>query len=646
MSARASDPLDALGARDLQLFRTIFEQSPASTQIFRPDGLTVGVNRAWEKLWGLTLEELGAYNVLQDEQLVDKGIMPYLRRAFAGETVEVPAVKYVPDETIRGVTDVQYRWVTALAYPIVNDSGEIAAVVLMHEDVTVQHDMELSVRANEALFRSMFQSAPVGIALIDQDSRYVAVNPVRAEMLGYSERDLLGKSYLEVTHPDDIALDQSQNAEARSLGLDHFGFEKRFVRRDGRLHWARVTAARVPGAEPTRWISITEDITAQKEAEAERERLLAQVQSALADTAAAQELLTTVVEQLPIGVLVTDRTGRLTLLNEVARQAAAVPLHVDAPIAAQYGASGLRDAKDDRIVSPDDTVVARALRGESVANRELIYKHLETGAETWISASGVPIRSAAGDVTGAVVIFHDVTAVHLLEQQKTEFLSAVAHDLRTPLTSIKGRAQIMERRLSHPQPDVQSLVGDAHRIEVAASRMMTLVTDLLDVANIELGRPVVLSRRETDLVALVRTAIDQYASVSEQHTIRCETDLSELTGQWDGDRLERVVANLLSNAVKYSPAGGEIVVGVHAADAAAVITVSDFGIGIAEADLQYIFERFQRGANVQPSMAGAGIGLSVVKEIVEQHGGAVSAERRASGGTTFTVRLPLGDGPP
>ncbi len=129
------------------------------------------------------------------------------------------------------------------------------------------------------------------------------------------------------------------------------------------------------------------------------------------------------------------------------------------------------------------------------------------------------------------------------------------------------------------------------------------------------------------------------------HHIRLETALSELVGQWDTQRVERVLSNLLNNAIKYSPAGGEIIVRLTSeGDGArnwAVLTVQDGGLGIPAADLPHIFERFRRGTNVVGRIKGTGIGLAGVKQVVEQHGGSVTAVSRQGTGTTFSVRLPL-----
>ena len=119
-------------------FRLLVEQFPLSTQIFAPDGRTVQVNRAWEQLWGVTLDQIRDYNVLHDPQLVTKGIMPYIQRGFAGEAVAIPPILYNPDETLPHRTQHAdpRRWVLAFIYPVKDQSGRLREVVLIHEDIT------------------------------------------------------------------------------------------------------------------------------------------------------------------------------------------------------------------------------------------------------------------------------------------------------------------------------------------------------------------------------------------------------------------------------------------------------------------------------------------------------------------------------
>lgn len=232
--------------------------------------------------------------------------------------------------------------------------------------------------------------------------------------------------------------------------------------------------------------------------------------------------------------------------------------------------------------------------------------------------------------------------VERLARAKEEFLSDVAHDLQNPLTAIKGFAQILLRQSRRGELDEQRVVKSATQIESTALRMQELIQELLDVAAIEGGSPVILRLTAVDLVAVARRVAAVQAGRGRSHVIEVEAESPALVGQWDERRIERVIANLLSNAIKYSPRGGRVVIRVRQSPDAevAVLEVHDTGIGIPESDLPHIFDRFRRGSNVERTTSGTGLGLAGVKQLVEQHGGAISIQSTVDGGTTVTVSLP------
>ena len=226
---------------------------------------------------------------------------------------------------------------------------------------------------------------------------------------------------------------------------------------------------------------------------------------------------------------------------------------------------------------------------------------------------------------------------------RDEILAVITHDLLQPVTTVKASAELLlEEGADADAATTAWLVG---RIDAAATRMTAMVGDLLDLAQAENGRPLELQRHTTNLVALARQQAKFLQRTTTVHDIRVDALVPALVGKWDVQRLERVIGNLLANSVKYSPEGGEIVMRLseeHDAQGAwAQLAVQDGGLGIPEADLPHIFERFYRGANAVGRIKGTGIGLAGAKQIVEQHGGTIAVESEEGVGTTLTVRLPL-----
>ncbi len=497
---------------------------------------------------------------------------------------------------------------------------------------------------DDSLFRAMFYLAPVGLSIIGPDGCYLAVNPVRCAMLGYAEEEMVGHHYLELTHEEDIAHDQAVNQAAAEAGRDRVQLEKRFMHRDGTVMWTRISASTVRDTRgETRYsISVAEDITAQRASGEERARLYSLERESrirLTKLAAEREAM---LGQIAEGIIIADPEGRITFVNRAARAIHGMS-KLDVPIE-QYAEAYHLFNLDGNPYPPDDLPLARAVQqGETTLDAEWLIRRPD-GISVVAQGSAVPVTDEEGRRLGAVLTVRDVTNQHQLEVQKDQFLSAVAHDLRTPLTSVKGRVQMLLRRLEMDALSTEQLADGLARVDSGAARMVVLINELLEVANIQLGRPLALSRQPANLVLLGEAIVRELQQVSERHTIELRAEAREILGNWDVARLERVLANLLSNAIKYSPAGGRITVRLtieYTMAPMAVLSVVDEGIGIPADDLPHVFERFRRGRNVNTKIAGTGIGLAAVRDIVEQHGGMVTVQSAEGIGTTFTVRLPI-----
>ena len=220
---------------------------------------------------------------------------------------------------------------------------------------------------------------------------------------------------------------------------------------------------------------------------------------------------------------------------------------------------------------------------------------------------------------------------------KDDFISAAAHDLKTPLTTLVAQAQFLERR-AQTEPSAPADLAGLRRIVREAKRLSSLVIELLDASRLEQGK-LVGEREPVDLVELMRDVArrDTY----QAHRISVSAD-APVVGSYDPRRIGQVLENLVENAVKYSPDKSEVRVAITQRDGEAFIDVTDRGIGIPASDLPRIFERFHRGSNVDDRrFAGMGLGLFICKGIVEQHGGRIWVESRVGTGSTFHVVLPL-----
>ncbi|HLQ29190.1 MAG TPA: ATP-binding protein [Ktedonobacteraceae bacterium] len=232
-------------------------------------------------------------------------------------------------------------------------------------------------------------------------------------------------------------------------------------------------------------------------------------------------------------------------------------------------------------------------------------------------------------------------------QVRNIFLSAISHDLKTPLTAIKGTVQIWQRRAMRAQAlDISQLLKGLDLIESATRNMTVMIDDVLDLAQLQSGQQLELSISQLDVVALVQQVAAALQATTTRHRIRVEAAVPHVLIPGDVVRLDRVMANLLSNAIKYSPQGGTITVTVSQEECedksggCAVVEVSDQGLGIPAADLPHIFDQFRRATNVTGRILGMGIGLANCLQIVRQHGGTIGVTSLEGSGTTFLVRLP------
>jgi PAS domain S-box-containing protein len=388
--------------------------------------------------------------------------------------------------------------------------------------------------------------------------------------------------------------------------------------------------------------SIAQGIDRRRAAE-QRDRLLQRESEARTRAEAAERRLERIIEALPEGVIVADPRGHALLWNAAAL---AISGGIDPSVNMHgYADMGVKHLDGEPWAS-EETPLARAiLRGETVQGEQMVLQHQKTGEPVPILASAAPIFDVGGKLLGGVTVFQDISAMKELEQQKDDFLSAAAHDLKTPLTSVKGLVQLLQRQISREPGAPASAGGTLASIDAAASRMAHLVDELLDVSRLEMKQEIELMRRHTDFVRLVQRVVEEQQQATQRHELRVQSSEGSLLARCDPERVERALQNLLSNAVKYSPAGGEVTVAlIHERQddrSWAAISVTDAGVGIPAADLPLIFDRFARGGNVRGRIAGTGIGLAYVAEIAKRHGGSVAVESQEGHGSTFTLRLPL-----
>jgi signal transduction histidine kinase len=271
---------------------------------------------------------------------------------------------------------------------------------------------------------------------------------------------------------------------------------------------------------------------------------------------------------------------------------------------------------------------------------------VDTQPRHWTETEVNILRELAASVMTEIALRRQTEAAEQALEARDELLAIIAHDLRNPVSVIHAYIQLLRPRVPPRGPaDIEQLSTGLEHMGSATTRLAAQIDELLDLARLQAGEALELQLRTTDLVALARQVALEQQQTTRHHAIAVVTSLPELCGCYDPVRIARVLSNLLSNAVKYSPNGGAVTVEVSrerdAAGAWAVLRVRDEGLGIPEAEIPRIFDRFRRASNVVGRIAGTGIGLASVQQIVAAHQGTIAVASREGLGTTVAVRLPL-----
>ncbi len=631
-------------------FRGIFEQSPFSIQLLSSEGRIYAVNPAWKRLWGISQDVIDSYiitkyNVRHDPQLIEKGVMPQLEKAFQGEYSVLPEIFY--DPVLSGAQGTP-RWVESYAYPVKDSKGIVREVVLMQNDITDRKHAEDQIRDSEARFRQIVETAEEGVWVLDQNDKTVLVNQKMAQILGYSQDEMIGRDLFYFID-EAYRKNAESNLERRRMGIrEHHEFK--FLKKDGAEVWTLLATSPIYDTSGTYSgaLAMITDITSQKRAIEELKELSNRLSTLM--TSISDYLWSAVVDQngkfsyLYYSPSVEKITGRPSKYYMVGPDRWLSIVYVDdrrvpeAALQKIVNRQSDHEEADYRIVLPNGCI--RWVRDSATVSQ------LHTG--------GIRIDGVVSDITERKLYSESMERMLAQEtrarkeaekaiQLRDDFLSIAAHELRTPLTPLRMYFQLIKQQVEALglEPTKLALLDKLIKgTEREFDRFLKLVENLLDVTRIRAGR-IILDLREFDLSELVKTKIDRFDA--DLKKARCELILDvqdHVIGWWDQSRIEQVITNLLTNAMKY----GEqkpIEISISKTETKALIAVKDHGIGISKEDQEKIFQRFERVAPIK-HFAGFGLGLFISREIVEAHGGIIRLASEPGQGSTFTVELPLG----
>ncbi len=349
--------------------------------------------------------------------------------------------------------------------------------------------------------------------------------------------------------------------------------------------------------------------------------------------------LRTILDTAPVGVVVAEApTGRIAMLNRAGEVILGRPLRADLRVEQWQREYGLFRPNREPYPSEETPLARSLLRGDVVFGEEMVIRRPSLG-DVCILTHSAPLRNEAGLIVGAVAAFQDITHIRELERAREEFISVVAHDLRSPITVIAGYAGLLRdlppdrRGREQYRRAVEGILSSTHRLE-------KMVGDLLDASRIE-ARRLTLTREPVDLAKLVREVVDRAAAITSGHPVKLQMRGGRLSVEADPGRLEQVLANLLSNAAKYSYPETEILVEAEPRPGEVMVSVTNQGPGIRPEDREAIFSRFHRAPGAAAGkVPGLGLGLYITRGLVEAHGGRIWVESEEGKTATFRFTLP------
>jgi PAS domain S-box-containing protein len=500
--------------------------------------------------------------------------------------------------------------------------------LISFRDITEKRKAEQDLRQSEEQVRLLLESSGEAIYGLDLKGLCTFANPMCLELLGYTDsQEILGKNTHKLFHHsyENGAPYPDKNCEiykAVRYGQSVHVVDEVFWRRDGNAfpveYWSYPVFKE---GELVGSVVNFVDIS-------ERKRAEEKLKNALVAMEQAHEQINTIVRSVADGLMVIAPNGQIVLANPATEEL----LGQDLP--ALIG-------EDVRTILPDPGFLDRvslALVGEEhLLPVDLAPWCQEDGRMRMLQARVAPVKDISEGLSGAVAILRDVTREYELNQIKDDFISTAAHELRTPMTAIIGYTEMMQdqlERLTHEQ--LQEFLDVVLKRSEALAH---IISDMLDLSRVQSGRLIQLDKSPARIQDLVSRLVDTYRLKNQKFVFRTN-DIDDLPFFcFDFDKMRQVFDNLLSNAIKFSPEGGDIDVQVNAEEEQMLIMVSDQGIGMTPEQVERVFDKFYRADASNTAVSGLGLGMSLVKSIVEGHGGRIWVESHPGAGTRVFLTL-------
>lgn len=513
-----------------------------------------------------------------------------------------------------------------------------AANETLEAEIATRHAAELALKESQERLERTEAFSLVMVTHVGLDGRWLKVPTRLCNLLGYSESELLDRTFMDVTHPDDVEADWSQCQRVIRGEIKSFELDKRYIRKDGALVWVYLNCSGVYDADGRllHFLTYIRDISDRKRVEHASEE--------------SENKWRIVIETVPIGIAISTVDGRVLDSNTAAWKI----------LGYESKEEFLRLTASTHYLDPSDRQrrIERIRLGNHISEAQ--YKKKD-GSLFWGRCTSA-ILSEDHDETVLINAYEDVTeqrkyheTLHRTQedlqaanqqlkerdQVRTKFLSVVSHELRTPMAAIKG---FIDNMLNGVTGELNARQSEyLRRMQSSMERLTRLIAQLLDWSRLEMGGAPLLLKPFSP-ADLVRAIAENARAVAEAKHIRVTTDIegSVPTIIADLDKIEQVLWNLIGNAIKFTPGHGLVMIKCQRAlDEGVEFTVSDTGCGILPTDIPHIFDQFSGVSSLIPTSKGTQLGLYITKNLVLLHGGRIWVESKPGEGSRFHVYLPI-----
>ncbi len=607
-------------------YKPLIEESPVATAIYRPDGTPKYYNRAYGNIWGAGSEigrklvKSGSYNILEDEQLDELGMRPFLEKGFSGETADIPCIAYNPERTraLRPYGMDITKFIKGHIFPIMDEGGMVEEVVLVISDVTYQMQAEEILTENHLKFQLLTMGLPGVIYEYEQEGDNAIVKYISQgciEMFGYTPEEILHDPLLiqSLVHPEDVdQFIRTSNYSAHNA--IKWEWEGRFII-SGQTKWIEGKSD-THGSNPKVRYGMLLDVT---------ERKLAEQRSKHNEL-----LFTQLFDNSPLGLVLLDEQHKVLQVNQGF-------INIFG-----YSRQDLLGCQVNDIIVPEgykeEALDIELLTAEGEINSIESMRRHKNGSLVPVIIYGVPV-ALGNETIGIYGIYVDITdrkkvenELQVRNEELDNFVYKVSHDLRAPLSSVLGLVYLARHDNS------RNLLKTY--IDLIGNRVEQLDHFINDVLSHSKNLKLQLEVSEIDLNDTVTRCFEELSYLPNAENIKKEVNIHPAEFYSDQWRINEVFRNLISNTIKYlDPAKAEhfVTIDIDVSDIQVEICVSDNGIGISQATIPKIFDMFYRATEFSE---GSGIGLYIVKNAVDKLGGRIDVSSKEGDGTTFKIVLP------